>query len=131
MAALRAATQHAGAAPTDRRTEMAAPFPTPSGPERDAAFRPPPESESDDTSEHRRGGGDPAPGGGEPVTRRSSAVRAASLGLTAVGALLIFPVDALVGGTALETVGVILAVVGIAGALASGPARPADPPTGR
>jgi hypothetical protein len=109
---------------------MAAPFPTPSGPERDAAFRQPPESEPDGTLEHRRGGGDPGASGEGPGTRRSSPLRVASLGLTAVGALLIFPVDALVGGTSLETLGVILAVVGIGGAFASGPVG-ADPPTGR
>jgi hypothetical protein len=57
-----------------------------------------------------------------------------SLGLTAVGGLLIFPVDALVGGTALETLGAILAVVGIAGVFASRPVTAsgrADPPTAR
>ena len=99
-----------------------------------AAFHPQPEADPDGTSGQRRGDG----GYGAPRTRRTSRrstpLRATALVLTAVGALLIFPLDALAGGTALKTLGVILAVVGIAGALASGPVRAsggADPPTGR
>jgi hypothetical protein len=113
---------------------MAAPFPTPSGPERDAAFRHLPEAEPDGTAGQRRGDGVPDARRQGATSRRASPVRAVSLVLTAVGGLLIFRVDALVGGTALEALGVILAIVGIAGVLASRPVRAsgrAGPPTRR
>jgi hypothetical protein len=72
-----------------------------------------------------RSGRDPSPAGGS--------ARGLSLALVAVGGLLIFPLGAIIHTPSLEALGVILAVVGIGGALASRPAsrdRPARPPDG-
>jgi hypothetical protein len=113
---------------------MAGPFPTPSGPERDAAFAPRGDAEAHPQPPHEPDVGRPDTGRQPDPPGGSAAARGFSLVLAAVGGLLIFPLGAVVHTPNLEAFGVILAVVGIGGTLASRPGaarnRP-QPPTRR
>jgi len=113
---------------------MAAPYATPSGPERDAAFAPRGDAQARSQPPHEPDVGRPYTGRQPSPPGGSAAARRISLILAAVGALLIFPLGAVIHTPNLEAFGVILAIVGIGGTLASRPGarrnRP-QPPTRR